>query len=69
MGKSKTMIDILQFLKQGNGFLGDLAFEIYSDSLNQVGKIAFSDAIEIGIENTITSLYEANVDDKAAYKN
>jgi hypothetical protein len=54
----------LEFLKLGSRFLGDLAFEIYGDSLNQVGEIAFSDAIEIGIENTIDSLYEANVDDK-----
>lgn len=56
--------DILEFLKVGGGFLGNLAFEIYGDSLNQVGEVAFSDAIEIGIENTIASLYEANVDDK-----
>lgn len=56
--------DILEFLKSGGEFLGNLAFEIYGDSLNQVGETAFSEAIEIGIENTIASLYEANVDDK-----
>lgn len=33
--------DILEFLKLGSGLLGGLAFEIYSDNLNQVGKIAF----------------------------
>lgn len=43
--------------------LDDLDFEVYIVSLNQVGVITFSDAIEIGIKNTITSLYEANVDD------
>ena len=59
-----TKDDIFEFLKSGGEFLGTLAFKIYGDSLNQVGEAAFSEAIEIGIENTIASLYEANVDDK-----
>lgn len=56
--------DILEFLKSGGEFLGNLAFEIYGESLSQAGERAFSEAIEIGIGNTIASLYEANVDDK-----
>jgi len=64
MGCKIKTDDILEFLKSGGEVLGTLALEIYGESLNQVGETAFSDAIEIGIENTIASLYEANVDDK-----
>lgn len=56
--------DVLEFLKSGGRVLSTLALEVYGESLNQVGEIAFSEAIEIGIENTISSLYEANVDDR-----
>lgn len=56
--------DIIETLKKGGKFLGALALKIYGDSLNQVGEQAFSEAIELGIENTIASLYDAKVSDK-----
>lgn len=59
-----TKEDVFEFLKAGGKFLGDLVLKIYGDSLNQIGEKAFSEAIEIGIENTIAALYEANVNDK-----
>lgn len=64
MGNRIKKDDVLEFLKSGGGVLSTLALEIYGESLNQVGEIAFSEAIGIGIENTIASLYEADVDDR-----
>lgn len=56
--------DIFNFLKTGREFIGNLALKFYGDTLNQAGEKAFSQAIEIGIENTIAALYDANVEDK-----
>mgnify|MGYP006066673883 CR=1 FL=1 len=56
--------DIIETLKDGGKFLGALAVRIYGDSLNQAGEQAFSEAIELGIENTVASLYGAKVSDK-----
>lgn len=64
MSEKITREDVIDFLKEGGKFVGALALKVYGDSLNQVGEQAFSEAIEIGIENTIGSLYEAKVNDK-----
>ena len=56
-----TKEDVFDFLKNSGKYIGDLALEIYGNCLNQEGERAFSEAIEIGIENTIASLYDANV--------
>jgi hypothetical protein len=51
-------------LKDSGKLLGALALRIYGDSLDQAGEQAFSEAIELGIENTVASLYDAKVSDK-----
>ena len=56
--------DVIATLKEGGKMVGALALTVYGDSLNQAGEQAFSEAIELGIENTIASLYEAKVNDK-----
>ena len=56
--------DVIEILKDGSNLIGALALRIYGESLNRVGKQAFSEAIELGIENTIASLYDAKVIDK-----
>ncbi len=56
-----TKTELVENVKAGVKFMGGLAVDVYGESLNQIGKQAFIDAIEIGIENTIASLYEANV--------
>lgn len=40
----------------------NLVLKLYGDSINQAGEEAFSDAIEVGISNTIAALYDADVD-------
>ena len=55
-----TKEEVVELLKAGGRFVMDG----FGDSLDQVGREAFSQAIEIGIENTIAALYDANVDDK-----
>lgn len=55
---------VLGFLKKGSKFAGDLGCEIYDNTINQVAEKAFSEAIEIGIENTFAALYDANVPDE-----
>lgn len=64
MASKITKADICNFFKEGGSILGDLALTIYGESLNQVGERAFSDAIEIGIENTMATLYAAKVSDE-----
>lgn len=56
--------DIIETLKDGGKLLGALALRIYGDSLNRAGEQAFSEAIELGIENTVAALYGAKVSDK-----
>lgn len=55
--------DIREYLETGGKIITDLAFKIYGDSIDQVGEAAFSDAIKIGITNTIAALYDADVED------
>ena len=58
-----TKKDVLEFLKEGGRFIGGLAGRTYIESLSQVEEQAFFEAIEIGIEKTIATLYDANVED------
>ena len=61
----KINIDtIKEYLATGGKFVGRLALKYYGESLNQAGESAFSEAIEIGIANSIAALYAANVGDK-----
>ncbi len=64
MDKTLTKADVIDFLKAGGKILGNLAMNVYGESLNLTGEKAFSEAIKIGIENTIAALYDAKVDDK-----
>lgn len=55
---------VANYIKQGGTALFDFARDAYADGVN----CAFGDAIEIGIGNTVSALYEANVsDDKIAH--
>lgn len=47
------------YIKQGGTALLDVARDVYADGANR----AFEDAIGIGIRNTVSALYEANVSD------
>lgn len=55
--------DVKNYLASGGKFIAQLALDVYGESINRVGETAFSDAIEIGIENTILALIDANVVD------
>lgn len=59
-----TKADVVNYLKKGIKSVGAWALNIYGESLNQAGEQAFSEAIEFGIENTISALYDAKVNDK-----
>lgn len=63
MGKLTGEV-VADYIKQGGTALLDVARDVYDDGTNR----AFEDAIEIGIGNTVSALYEANVsDDKIAH--
>jgi tRNA A37 threonylcarbamoyladenosine modification protein TsaB len=64
MGKRIKKADVIDAMKEGIQLIGVLALKAYGESLNQAGEQAFVEAIELGIENTIASLYDANVSDK-----
>lgn len=64
MAKTLTKADVVDFLKEEGKLVGNLTLNFYGKSLNQVGEKAFSEAIEIDIENTIAALYDAKVYDK-----
>ena len=55
--------DIQEYLATGGKVIGDFAVRVYGNSINPVGEGAFSDAVEIGISNTIASLYDVNIED------
>ena len=55
--------DVKDYLATGGKIVTSLALKLYGDSINQAGEAAFSDAIEIGITNTMAALYDADVDD------
>lgn len=54
---------VKEYLAKGGKVVLGLAQEFYGQSINEAGNRAFADAIEIGIMNTIASLYDADVDD------
>lgn len=54
--------DVKEYLGEGGKIVASLALKLYGDSINKAGEVAFSDAIEIGITNTIAALYDADVD-------
>lgn len=56
-----TANDVKNYLKKGGMFIEEFVLDILGESINQVGAKAFSDAIEIGIKNTIMALLDANV--------
>lgn len=64
MSAKITKDDVVSFLKEKGAWIGSLALRVYGESLNQVGEQAFSEAIELGIQNTIAALYDAKVSDK-----
>lgn len=55
--------DVKNYLAAGGKTVVNFALKLYGDSINQAGEAAFSDAIEIGITNTMAALYDADVDD------
>lgn len=55
--------DVKEYLAAGGKIITGLALKFYGDSINQAGEEAFSDAIEIGITNTVAALYDAEVND------
>lgn len=59
-----TKEKIADSLKTGGTFLKDILVEAFGNAVTDATENAFEDAIEIGISNTIRSLYDANVDDK-----
>jgi len=59
-----TSEDVKEDFIKGGKLVVDFAKKFYRESLNQAGNIAFSEGIEIGIENTIAALYDADVDDE-----
>lgn len=60
---SKMSDDVKEYLAAGGKIVAGLTLKLYGDSINQAGEAAFSDAIEIGITNTMAALYDADVDD------
>ena len=62
--KSKIQIDkIKEYLSAGEKIIENIGLYLYGESLNQAGEKAFEEAIELGITNTISALYEAKVQD------
>ena len=55
---------IREFVIKGGKAIGDFAIDFYGEELNRAGDEAFNQAIEIGIENTISALYDAKVGDR-----
>lgn len=53
-----------EYLETGGKIVAGLALKLYGESINQAGEAAFSDAIEIGITNTVAALYDTDVDDE-----
>lgn len=58
-----TSDDVKNYLRSGGKFIEEFALNILGESINEAGAKAFSDAIEIGIRNTIWALLDTNVSD------
>lgn len=56
--------DVRDFFVNGGKVIGKLAIDFYGRTLDVAGEHAFADAIEIGIQNTITALYNADAKDE-----
>lgn len=55
---------VKEYIAKGSDTAIGLAREFNNERINEEGERAFSDAIEIGISNTVSSLYYANVSDQ-----
>ena len=55
--------NVKEYLRKGGKLIGDIILEVYGESINQASEVAFYDAVEIGIENTVAALYDTDVDD------
>lgn len=53
-----------EYLKKGGNFVLSVAREVLWEDINERENEAFAQGIEIGIKNTISTLYDANVEDK-----
>ena len=62
--KSMKAEAVRDFFINGGKMIGNLAISLYGKTLDVAGENAFADAIEIGITNTITALYNADVKDE-----
>lgn len=56
--------DVKDYLETGGKIVAGLALKLYGESISQAGEAAFSDAIEIGITNTVAALYDSDVEDE-----
>jgi len=56
--------DIKEFFVTGGKIVAGLALKFYGESINQAGEAAFSDALEVGIANTLSALYDTDVSDE-----
>jgi len=55
---------MIQVIKEGMTKVKKYATEVYDRRLDEVGQEAFSEAIEMGITNTVAALYDAKVKDE-----
>lgn len=55
---------VKDFFVNGGKTVLNLAEELYGRHIDETSGQAFTEAIEIGIENTIATLYESNVSDE-----
>lgn len=62
--KSMKAEAVRDFFINGGKIIGNLAISLYGKTLDVAGENAFADAIEIGITNSITALYNADVKDE-----
>lgn len=64
MSKEKIKEMVVNTLKCGTTGLVNLALDLYDQTITKEGQKAFSEAIGVGIDNTITCLYAAKVPDQ-----
>lgn len=58
---------VKEYLVKGGKVALRFVRDIYGESINEAGNRAFEEAIEIGIENTVSTLYELKVEDEEIY--
>ena len=49
--------DVKKIISEGSKTVGELLLKSYKNTINQEGVRAFNEAIQIGIQNTVSSLY------------